>query len=272
MHFYTYQMKKAKSRKKATDIVSFVASTSNPDRYSDIIDQKGWNLSSYKKNPVVLLNHDSSQLPIAKGNVSIKNEQLVIDVEFDDKDPRAQEVKRKAQNGFMNAVSVGFRPIESISRFDLPKDNKYYGTKGTYFAKAELLEVSIVTIPANGEATMLEKKYFKDMKNDLVNEMRTIVREELSNQYKHILNVKEEDNKYIIEFAKAEMEMEEDAMKEEEEEEKEMDSEEEEKEMDEEDDEKYHDEDSEDKELEDEEEEKNYIESLTEAFAYILHS
>mgnify|MGYP003144698426 CR=1 FL=1 len=264
MHFYTYQMKKAKSRKKATETVSFVASTSSPDRYSDIVDQKGWNLSAYKKNPVILLNHDSSQLPIGKGNVHIKNDQLVIDVQFDDQDPKAQEVKRKAQNGFMNAVSVGFRPIESISRFDLPKDNKYYGTKGTYFAKAELLEVSIVTIPANGEATMLEKKYFNNMKNDLVNEMRQIIREELDNQYKHILNVKQEDDKYIIEFAKAEMEMEEDAMKEEEEEEKEI--------IEEEDDEKYHDKDSEDKELEDEEEEKNYIESLTEAFAYILHS
>ena len=111
MHFYTYQMKKAKSRKKATETVSFVASTSSPDRYGDDINQRGWDLSSYKKNNVVLLNHDSSQLPIAKGNVSIKNEQLVIDVEFDDQDPRAQEVKRKAQNGFMNAVSLVFRTI-----------------------------------------------------------------------------------------------------------------------------------------------------------------
>ena len=84
MQKYTYIVKRAKSKKKQTEKVSFVASTSSPDRYGDVIDQKGWDLSSYRKNNVVLLNHDSSQLPIAKGNVHISNDQLVIDVEFDD--------------------------------------------------------------------------------------------------------------------------------------------------------------------------------------------
>ena len=64
--------------------VSFVASTATPDRYGDIIDQRGWDLENYKKNPVVLLNHDSSQLPIGRGVVNVKEGQLVIDVEFDD--------------------------------------------------------------------------------------------------------------------------------------------------------------------------------------------
>ena len=272
MRFHTYQMKRAKSKKRATETVSFVASTASPDRYSDIIDQRGWDTRNFEKNPVVLLNHDSSELPIGKGNVSIKNGQLVIDVEFDDQDPKAQEVKRKAQNGFMNAVSVGFRPLESKARYELPKDNKYYGTKGTYFSKAELLEVSIVTIPANGEATMLEQRFYNDMKKNMVEEIRSIIKDEFETQFKHILSVTEEDDRYIVEYAKAEPSEEiEEEIEEEEIEEEDFDA----GYKEEEDEEKLLEEAStEEMEMDDEKEEdkKNYINTLTEAFAYIINS
>ena len=264
-------MKRTEPTSSKKEKVSFVASSATPDRYGDIIDQKGWILDNYKKNPVVLLNHDSNQLPIGKGNVYIRNDQLTIDVEFDSEDPRAKEVERKAKKGFMNAVSVGFRPLESKSRSELPTDHKYYGQRGMYYSKAELLEVSIVTIPANGEATMLEQKFYNAIKEEILKEVKEVIQDNLIVN-KHILDVKEEDDRYIVSFAKAEMEMEEDAMKEEEEEEKEMKEEEEEKEMEEEE-EKYHDEDSEDKEMdsEDDTEEKSFN-SLIEAFAYILTS
>ena len=282
MHKYTYIMKRTEPTSSTKEKVSFVASSATPDRYGDIIDQKGWILASYKKNPVVLLNHDSNQLPIGKGNVYMRNDQLTIDVEFDSEDPRAKEVERKAKKGFMNAVSVGFRPLESKSRSELPTDHKYYGQRGMYYSKAELLEVSIVTIPANGEATMLEQKFYNAMKEEILREVKSAIQDNLIVN-KHILDVKEEDDRYIVSFAKAEMEMEEDAMKEEEEEramdkeeeeDKEMDKEEEDKEMDEEEEDKYHhDEDSEDKEMdsEDDTEEKSFN-SLIEAFAYILTS
>ena len=275
-------MKRTEPTSSTKERVSFVASSATPDRYGDIIDQKGWVLDSYKKNPVVLLNHDSNQLPIGKGNVYIRNDKLTIDVEFDSEDERAAEVERKAKKGFMNAVSVGFRPLESKSRSELPTDHKYYGQRGMYYSKAELLEVSIVTIPANGEATMLEQKFYNAMKEEILREVKSAIQDNLIVN-KHILDVKEEDDRYIVSFAKAEMEMEEDAMKEEEEEramdkeeeeDKEMDKEEEEKEMDEEEEDKYHhDEDSEDKEMdsEDDTEEKSFN-SLIEAFAYILTS
>ena len=228
---------------------------------------------------MVLLNHDSNQLPIGKGHVHVRDAQLVIDVQFDQEDERAREVERKAKKGFMNAVSVGFRPLESKSRSELPEDNKYYGKRGMYYSKSELLEVSIVTIPANGEATMLEQKFYNAMKEEILREVKEVMQDSLIVN-KHILDVKEEDDRYIVEFAKPEMEMEEEAI---EEEEKEMDKEEdkdmkeeeeEEKEMDkEEEEDKYHDEDSEDKEMdsEDDTEEKSFND-LIEAFAYILTS
>ncbi len=268
-------MKRSEPASSKKEKVSFVASSATPDRYGDIIDQKGWVLDNYKKNPVVLLNHDSNQLPIGKGNVYLRDDKLVIDVEFDSEDERAKEVERKAKKGFMNAVSVGFRPLESKSRSELPSDNKYYGQRGMYYSKAELLEVSIVTIPANGEATMLEQKFYNAMKEEILKEVKAAMQDNLIVN-KHILNVKEEDDRYIVEFAKPEMEMEEEAMKEEEEkameeeeEEKEMDSEEDEKDMEDEETESYNDE---EEEKEEEEVEEKSFNDLIEAFAYILTS
>ena len=191
--------------------VSFVASTATPDRYGDIIDQKGWSLDAYNKNPIVLLNHDSSQLPIGRGQVQVKNDQLVIDVEFDMDDPRAAEVARKTQKGFMNAVSVGFQPLQSALRAELSKDSPYYGKSGQFFKSAELLEVSIVTIPANGEATMITQKEFNEFKSSMLHEIRNMIRSELLTlpemRIKHILEISEEDDKIVISFAKAKEEM-----------------------------------------------------------------
>ena len=143
---------------------------------------------------------------------------------------------------------------------ELPEDNKYYGQRGMYYSKAELLEVSIVTIPANGEATMLEQKFYNAMKEEILKEVKAAMQDILIVN-KHILNVREEDDRYIVEFAKPEMEMEEESSRkeeeekamDEEEEEKEMDSEEEEKEMEDEETESYHDEEEEKEEEEVEE-------------------
>ncbi len=271
-------MKRTEAAPSTKEKVSFVASSATPDRYGDIIDQKGWILENYKKNAVVLLNHDSNQLPIGKGNVYLRDDKLVIDVEFDSEDERAKEVERKAKKGFMNAVSVGFRPLESKSRSELPEDNKYYGQRGMYYSKAELLEVSIVTIPANGEATMLEQEIYNAMKEEILLEVKEAIQDNLIVN-KHILSVREEDDRYIVEFAKPEMEMEEEAMKEEEE--KAMEEEEEEKEMDSEEEkgEHYDDEekgghDEEEEKAEDSEDdtEEKSFNDLIEAFAYILTS
>ena len=76
MKFQQIQIKKYS--KKKGDRVSFIASTDDVDRYSDIIDQKGWQLDNYKKNPVILFNHNSQALPIGKGYPKIQNGKLEI--------------------------------------------------------------------------------------------------------------------------------------------------------------------------------------------------
>jgi len=260
--------------------VSFVASTATPDRYGDIIDQKGWTLDAYNKNPIVLLNHDSSQLPIGRGQVQVKNDQLVIDVEFDMDDPRAAEVARKTQKGFMNAVSVGFQPLQSALRAELPKDSPYYGKSGQFFKSAELLEVSIVTIPANGEATMITQKQFNEFKSSMLHEIRNMIRSELLTlpemRIKHILEISEEDDKIVISFAKAKEEMEEmeeealDRRKDEEDEDEKKDKDDDDEESTEDMPKSYHDD---DEDSEDDDKRKNFktdIDKIAELFAQII--
>lgn len=174
------------------DLVSFVASTSSADRYGDVINQAGWQLDKYRSNPVILLNHNANSLPIGKGNVDVVDGKLLVDVEFDMDDPQASEVARKTKAGFLNAVSVGFNPIDATPRSMLEKSHPAHGQAGQYFDKAELLEISIVTIPANGEA-VAAKGY--DMHNRCF---------KLSN-LKHIIDVDVRDDVVIVTYARDSM-------------------------------------------------------------------
>ena len=67
MHFKNFQAKQTTQDKP----IKFVASTANPDRYGDVVDQKGWDLRAYNRNPVVLFNHNPSQMPIGKGRAYV---------------------------------------------------------------------------------------------------------------------------------------------------------------------------------------------------------
>lgn len=173
------------------DHARFVASTSAPDRYGDVVAQN-WDLASYKRNPVILLNHNANALPIGKGSVDVVDGALQVDVTFDMDDPIGAEVARKTKAGFMSAVSVGFNPITSTPRSQLPKDHAAYGTKGTYFEKAELLEVSVVTIPANGDAV--------SVRNFLAQDRAVKV-----SQLKHILDVEMRDDVVVVTYARHDM-------------------------------------------------------------------
>lgn len=126
---------------------TFVLSNAQVDRYGDTIDCKGWELDNYKANPVVLFGHDATDVKNVVGRmVDIQNDgsNLVGTVEFvpEGDNPNADIVKKLVLKGFLKTVSVGFRPLEAKASSD-PK------RKGGWdFKKQELLEVSIVPVPA----------------------------------------------------------------------------------------------------------------------------
>jgi HK97 family phage prohead protease len=127
--------------------IKFLISTGAVDRDGDTLNPKGWDLTHYKKSPVVLWSHDYGTMPIAKAtNVSMTEHGLSATAEFPAKGvyPFADTVYDMIKGGFLSATSVGFRPIES---------QKAEGrSRGYDFLKQELLEFSVVPVPANPEA------------------------------------------------------------------------------------------------------------------------
>lgn len=138
----------------------FVASSDASDRYGDIVDQASWKLDNYKANPVVQVNHDYSvEATVGIGRASVEmvdgKAMLMLEVVQWSSSPRAQQVKADVEGGILNAVSVGFRPGRSVARNSYPVDDERYADDSGYgrvYFDCELLEVSIVAVPANQEA------------------------------------------------------------------------------------------------------------------------
>ena len=154
------EVKKTFSTKATTagSTTKVIASTGNPDRYSDIV---VWNdsaeLDAYMANPVVQFGHDYNTPPIGKTiglDIDQRTGDLVAEIQWDDSpdNPMAQMVARQFREGYMSAVSVGFQPGESTPRNRLPKDHEAYGERGHLMTSPRLLEISAVPVPANAEA------------------------------------------------------------------------------------------------------------------------
>lgn len=126
-----------------------VASTNDVDRHGEQIDQAGWDIKNYKKNPVILFAHNSWGLPIGKATeVSFEKGKMIIKGIFAsaDANPRAQQVRALYDEGILKTVSVGF----IIKKRD--------DEDSSIIRKQELLELSFVPIPANPQALDRLKK------------------------------------------------------------------------------------------------------------------
>lgn len=123
----------------------FVASTSDVDRSGEVIDQGGWDLSFYKMNPILLWAHDYKMLPLGVcESVEVVKGKLIIKGRFASAaaNPFAQQVRKLYDEKILNAVSVGF----------IVKD-----AEGNTITSQELLEVSVVPVPANPMALTMRK-------------------------------------------------------------------------------------------------------------------
>lgn len=167
----------AKTVKGEEGVVEFVASTNHVDRAGDIVEQN-WDMKSFRKNPVFLYGHSYSDLPVGKitrvwtEKVGDKkrsepgSRRTMIRVKFvpGDIHPFADSVRRLYEEGFLKAVSVGFRPLERGDVTSEERDALGMGQYGQRFTKSELLEVSAVTVPMNAEAlsTGVQRGWYGD--------------------------------------------------------------------------------------------------------------
>lgn len=150
---------------KAKKVFRFKASTPDVDRTDDIIELAGWDTKNWEKNPVILWGHKSGELPIGRGVQVIKNyekQALEIDVEFaSDENPFAATVEKLTDKGYIKAVSVGFKPIKAEERDDVEDSDSWWPPMR--FIEQELLELSIVSVPANPHALLVTNSADRDL-------------------------------------------------------------------------------------------------------------
>lgn len=141
-----------------------VASTNSIDRHHEIVDNNGWDLKAYKKNPLILWAHDHTIPAIGMSAKTWvegtgKGAKLMIKPVLHDVTEHAKAIKALVEMGVIKALSVGFRPLESPD--------------GVTFTKNELLEVSVVNVPANADAMMMAYKGLKTagFEDDVIKEI-----------------------------------------------------------------------------------------------------
>lgn len=147
-----------------TRTIDFIISDSTKDRHSTVVNQTGWRLENYLRNPVVGYQHNiygagmcvdpNPDMVIGKAmNVRIEGGKLMASVAFEPAEinPLAEKVFQKLKFGSLKAVSVGFIEIGE-GKFGEGLEAKGAPNETYYFEGQELLEFSVVNIPSNPAA------------------------------------------------------------------------------------------------------------------------
>lgn len=138
----------------------FVLSDESVNRYGFRVMTSGIELEAFKKNPVMLWNHgrdSGSKLfgdnkPIGHWeDIAVEDDKLVAYPVFDCVDDLSKLICAKVQAGTISAASIG------IIAKCTSKDKKHcvVGQTRETVLSCDLMEVSIVDIPANGNACQL---------------------------------------------------------------------------------------------------------------------
>jgi phage head maturation protease len=132
------------------DIASAVITTNAVDRQGEIVEPDGIDLANYLANPIVLYGHCYSGLesiPVGRATsleIVHEGDKKSLKAQWqwqaDDVTPLISAVRKSWERGFLNTVSIGFMPGE----YD-----------GNTIKTSQLLEFSVVPVPANPQALRL---------------------------------------------------------------------------------------------------------------------
>ena len=118
--------------------------SSTVNSYGFRTDVEGIDLTRFRKNPVMLYNHDQERVIGRWEDLDIEDGQLTATPVFDMEDTFAAEIARKVEDGFIKGCSMGIM-IKEMTR-----------SKGIDTATSSvLLEASIVSIPADENALVV---------------------------------------------------------------------------------------------------------------------
>lgn len=156
-----------------------VISSSVEDRDGDVIEVDGWELENYLANPVVLFAHDYRGVPVGR-SLDLRREPQALVARFKWRDPANDydpvlPIKAAWDQGILRAASVGFKPleVEPLDGSDAATDmNWFWGPKR--YKRQELLEWSVVPVPANQEALRRAfEAYLKSLGGELMAPVQT---------------------------------------------------------------------------------------------------
>lgn len=157
-------------------LVEYVASDETLDSYREVIRASGWRFNNFSKNAPFVDSHDYSSIDKLVGKVTdfkVAGKKLVETVQWAIDVPGnllAQRGFAMTSGGYLKAVSVGFWPVKSASRWD--QDRTSYDQQlaelelstaddaqkpRTIYTEQEQVELSAVIIGANPNA--LAKAY-----------------------------------------------------------------------------------------------------------------
>lgn len=130
--------------------IPFVLSTPGVKRDGLDLSGVGFRAERYRTNPVVLAFHRYDDWPIGRGTIEVVDgpggESLIATAEFDIDDPAGATADRKYRSGQMFAVSLGWDDVDA--------DGVPIRTSGKRIAYRDILEFSIVAVPADPDAVI----------------------------------------------------------------------------------------------------------------------
>lgn len=150
-------------------LITGYANTITKDRYGDVIPAYAWNeeaLANFRKNPIILAFHNHSE-PIGTAvDISSDENGLKLTAKISS---AAGKVYQLIKEGVLKAFSIGF----------YVKDADYDSATDIFVIKAlELLEVSVVSVPANQDSLFDLAKSF-DSEKELIEFKKSFLKEEL---------------------------------------------------------------------------------------------
>lgn len=134
----------------------YVVTTESLNCYGYRVLTNGIDISQYLNNPILLWMHQRADgknkdqiLPLGRAvDIEVKDGVMTCALEFDDTDVFAMQVYNKYENGTLNMLSLGAKPLEWSDR----PEQMVAGQTGPTFTKSKMIDISCVDIGGNDDA------------------------------------------------------------------------------------------------------------------------